>query len=48
MIKEEVNKELLSSPDIYKIVYLKHINPCDRKNTTMGFIKQIKPCKRRY
>ena len=48
MIKEEVNKELLSSPDIYKIVYLKHTNPRDRKNTTMGFIKQITPCKRRY
>ena len=48
MIKEEVNKELLASPDIYKIVYFKNSNPHDRRNTTLGLIKHITPCKRRY
>ena len=48
MIKEEVNKELLSSPDIYKIVYFKNSNPHDRRNATLGLIKHITPCKRRY
>ena len=48
MIKEEVNKESLSSPDIYKIVYFKNSNPHDRKNTTLGLIKAITPYKRRY
>ena len=48
MIKEEVNEELLLSPDIYKIVYFKNSNPHDRRNATLGIIKATTPCKRRY
>ena len=50
ILKEEVNnKELFDNPleDIVQI-YLKHTNPHDRKNATMGFIKMIPACKRRY
>ena len=42
ILKEEANKELFDNPleDIVQI-YLKHTNPHDRKNTTIGFIKMI-------
>ena len=51
ILKEEVNnKKLFDNPleDICAKIYLKHTNPHDRKNTTMGFIKMIPACKRGY
>ena len=48
VIKEEVNEDIFSSDMIYQTVYLKNTNPHDRKNATMGCIKKITPCKRRY
>ena len=46
ILKEEANKEMFDDhlEDIVQI-YLKHTNPHDRKNATMGFIKMIPPCK---
>ena len=49
ILKEEVSKELFNNPsDNFTHIYLKHTNPHDSKNATIGFIKTIPACKRRY
>ena len=49
ILKDEANKELFHTLDEDVVLaYLKHINPHDRRNATIGFIKAAKPTKRFY
>ena len=48
VIKNDVNKELISSDVIYRTVFLKNTNPHDSRNTTLGSINKIASRKRRY
>ena len=48
VIKNNVNKELISSDVIYRTVFLKNTNPHDSRNTTLGSINKIVSRKRRY
>ena len=50
MLKDDENKDMkdLKTNDEIVVVYLKHHNPRDKRNATIGFINSAKPLKRTW